>query len=117
VNTLTLGNLEIDRDRYEVRVEQQRIELTFTEFSLLEELVRHAGKVVLQEALLDAVWGEPSPRFTGRLRVQMSRLRKKIAASRRWHIQTVTKRGYVLVDGEEHAPLPALTGERGEAAV
>jgi DNA-binding response OmpR family regulator len=97
-----LGNLVLDRERYEVRIDGHRIELTFTEFALLSELVRRPGLVVLQEELLGALWGDQSPELAGRLRVQMSRLRKKLEHSRPWAIRTVKKRGYALAEMSEH---------------
>ena len=93
-----LGNLELDRDRFEARIDGQRVELTFTEFALLDTLARNVGRVVLQEEFLDAVWGDASPKLSGRLRVQMSRLRKKLEGSKPWAIRTVQKRGYALAD-------------------
>jgi DNA-binding response OmpR family regulator len=103
VNAVTLGNLELDRDRYDARIAGQRVELTFTEFTLLDKLVQNAGRVVLQEELLAAVWGDASPKLSGRLRVQMSRLRKKLEGSKPWAIRTVQKRGYALTDLSEDA--------------
>ena len=101
VNAVMLGNLELDRDRFEARIDGQRVELTFTEFALLDTLVRNVGRVVLQEELLAAVWGDASPKLSGRLRVQMSRLRKKLEGSKPWAIRTVQKRGYALADLSE----------------
>lgn len=95
---IMLGNLVLDRERYEVRIDGQRVALTFTEFALLDELVRRPGLVVLQEELLGALWGDASPKLAGRLRVQMSRLRKKLEDSTPWSIRTVKKRGYALTN-------------------
>lgn len=95
---LTLGNLDIDRERYEARVGGEPIDLTFGEFKLLWHLARRAGAVVPQEELLQALWGEQSDRDAGKLRVQVSRLRKKVRGSWPWTIKTVQKRGYALAD-------------------
>jgi DNA-binding winged helix-turn-helix (wHTH) protein len=54
--------------------------------------------VVQQEELVEAVWGDTSPGKGERLRVQMSRLRKKLEGSKPWAIRTVLRRGYALAD-------------------
>ena len=95
---MTLGNLVLDRDRFEARIDGKRVELTFMEFTLLDVLIRRAGRVVRREELLAAMWGSASPRLVGRLRVHMSRLRKKVAGASPWAIRTVQRRGYALAE-------------------
>jgi DNA-binding response OmpR family regulator len=95
---IVLGNVTIDRDRFEVWVGDERIELTFVEFELLYALARNAGKVVPRSRLLLAVWNERSTGEDRKLTVHMSRLRKKLRGSDRWRIETVTKRGYLLAN-------------------
>ena len=95
---IDLGNVSIDRARFEVRVAGRRVDLTFVEFELLCELAKNAGKVMTRERLLRAVWSERSPEGDRKLTVHVSRLRKKIGDSWPWRIETVTKRGYVLAD-------------------
>jgi DNA-binding response OmpR family regulator len=98
---ITLGNLDVDRDRYDVRIDGVRVDLTFIEFELLSYLARRPGRVLHQDELSEALWGEPAAGSAGKLRVHMSRLRKKISASRPWTIRTVPKRGYALIDAGE----------------
>lgn len=93
---IVLGNVTIDRGRFEVWVGEQRADLTFVEFELLYMLARNAGKVIPRSRLLLAVWNERSAGEDKKLTVHMSRLRKKVRGSDRWRIETVTKRGYVL---------------------
>lgn len=97
---IVLGNLTIDRDRFEVSVGSRQVELTFTEFDLLWHLCAHADRVVPRERLLSMVWSE-APRQPDRsLNVHMTRLRKKLEGTDPWVIQTIRKRGYALVNGE-----------------
>jgi DNA-binding response OmpR family regulator len=103
MSRLTLGNLTIDRDRFEVWIGARRIDLTFVEFDLLHYLARNSGKVISRARLMQAIWKEPSRGHDRKLTVHMSRLRKKVRASEPWRIETVTKRGYVLVSDEERA--------------
>ena len=93
---IVLGNVIIDRDRFEVWVGDERIELTFVEFELLCMLARKPAKVIPRSRLLLSVWNERLPGEDKKLTVHMSRLRKKLRGSNYWRIETVTKRGYVL---------------------
>jgi len=101
MDTRVLGNLELDRELYELRIDGHRVELTFTEFALLDKLIDEAGRVVLHEELVASIWGDTSASKVGRLRVQMSRLRKKLEGSDPWTIRTVQRRGYALADLSE----------------
>lgn len=100
---IVLGNMTVDRDRFEVWVGDERIELTFVEFELLSMLARNSGKVIPRSRLILAVWNERSTGEDKKLTVHMSRLRKKLRGSSHWHIETVTKRGYALMSVEELA--------------
>lgn len=123
-NRLTLGNLTIDRNTYEVVIADARVDVTFFEFEILFLLARNAGKVVARERLLETVWrGSPENDDDRRLTVHISRLRKKIAASHPYTIKTTPKRGYSLADtatstasrpsAEAGAPALALPERRG----
>ena len=72
------GELEIDLARHVVRQNGVEVRLTPTEFSLLEQLVTNAGKVLTHRMLLQRVWG---PEYGGEaeyLRVYINRLRQKL---------------------------------------
>jgi DNA-binding response OmpR family regulator len=96
-----LGNLELDRDRFEVRVDGKPVDLSYLQFELLYALALRADRLVNHEQLLEKVWGEASGEDPRKLRIHISRLRKKISGSKPWRIKTVTKRGYALVNSEE----------------
>jgi DNA-binding response OmpR family regulator len=55
--TLQVGDLVLDPAGHEVRRGGERIDLTRTEFALLECLMRRAGAVVPRATLIDSVWG------------------------------------------------------------
>jgi two-component system alkaline phosphatase synthesis response regulator PhoP len=97
MSRITLGNVTIDGDRFEVWVGSRRVDLTFVEFELLRYLARNTGKVLSRPKLMEAIWNEPSRGQDRKLTVHMSRLRKKMRGSSPWHIETITKRGYSLV--------------------
>ena len=72
------GDLTIDFDRHLVLRQQQVIDLTPTEFRLLQALVRQAGRVCPTEKLLEEVWGPEYINDTGYIRRYIWFLRQKI---------------------------------------
>ena len=73
--------------------------LTGTEFSLLEELARHAGHVVSKAELSERALGRPLARFDRSIDVHVSAIRQKLglAADGQSWIRTVRGAGYQLV--------------------
>lgn len=91
---LELGELRIDRDGMVVERSGQPVELSATEFRLLDALLDHAGQVLSREQLLHLVWGSADwgePRVVD---VNVQRLRAKIGAQM---IVTLRGSGYKLV--------------------
>jgi two-component system KDP operon response regulator KdpE len=78
---LTAGNLAVDLQSHAVMVTGREVSLTATEFALLRELVRHAGKVVTHKQLLRAVWGPNAEEQSQYLRVYCTHVRQKLAAA------------------------------------
>ena len=74
------------------------VHLTPTEFRLLTALVRHAGRVLTQGALLREVWGPGAQTQSHYLRVYMNQLRHKLERdpSRPTLLVTETGVGYRL---------------------
>jgi Transcriptional regulatory protein, C terminal len=81
MSAITLGNVTIDRDRFEVWVDMRRVDLTFVEFELLFHLAKNEGKVLARSRLMHAIWNEPSRGQDRKLTVHMSRLRKRRVAA------------------------------------
>jgi DNA-binding response OmpR family regulator len=55
---MRFADLFVDSEKREAVRGSQRLELTFTEFSILECLMRSAGRVVKRDRIIDFVWGE-----------------------------------------------------------
>jgi two-component system KDP operon response regulator KdpE len=72
------GDLEIDFTGHEVHLRGQAVQLTPTEYRLLEELARHAGTVLTHETLLERVWGPEWVTDPHYLTVFIQRLRRKL---------------------------------------
>jgi two-component system, OmpR family, alkaline phosphatase synthesis response regulator PhoP len=87
-----LGPVTLARGAREVRVEGREVELTQREFDLLEYLLRHAGRVVTRDQLLESVWGFVSPGETRTIEVHVAQLRKKLGHPEL--IKTVRGLGY-----------------------
>jgi two-component system OmpR family response regulator len=95
--TLTVGPLTVDLIRRKVRRSDQDIELQPLEFSLLEYLMRNAGRVVSKTMIMEHVWDYNFDPQTNVVEVRICRLRDKVD---RGHnnklIHTIRGVGYVL---------------------
>lgn len=72
------------------------VRLTPTEWSILEVLARHAGRLVTQQQLLTQVWGQAYAKETQYLRVYIAQLRRKLEEdpSSPRHLHTEAGMGY-----------------------
>jgi phosphate regulon transcriptional regulator PhoB len=98
--SLKVGDLEIDRYRFEVRMKGRQVELTPKEFELLATLVGAPGRVFGREELLDMVWGRDGFVEPRTVDVHVARLRGKFAAAKLEEpgIETVRGVGYRFKD-------------------
>ncbi len=78
---ITAGGLEIDRERFEVRMDGALLELTRKEFDLLVTLVGSPGRVFSRDELLDLVWGRDGNVEPRTVDVHVARLRGKFTAA------------------------------------
>lgn len=94
---LAVGSLNIDRDTRSVTRNGRRIELTKTEFNLLELLAEQSGLVVTREYIYDNVWGYNFETNSKSLDVYIGYLRRKLNAPDEVDpIRTVRGVGYSL---------------------
>jgi DNA-binding response OmpR family regulator len=77
-----VGELEIDRQRFEVRLQGRPVELTPKEFELLAILAGSPGRVFGREDLLDAVWGRDGFVEPRTVDVHVARLRAKFTGAK-----------------------------------
>jgi len=77
-----IGDLEIDRYRFEIRMKGRPVELTPKEFELLAILAGAPGRVFGREELLDAVWGRDGFVEPRTVDVHVARLRAKFTAAK-----------------------------------
>ncbi len=93
-------DLEIDTEKYEVRVKNKMVALTPLEFELLRFLAENEGKVFSRDVLLDKLWGYDYYGDTRTVDVHIRRLRTKIEEdpSSPKFIMTVRGKGYKFKD-------------------
>jgi two-component system phosphate regulon response regulator PhoB len=79
---IEVGDLEIDRDRFQVRMKGRLVELTRKEFELLAVLAGTPGRVFGRDELLDLVWGRDGFVEPRTVDVHFARLRGKFLAAK-----------------------------------
>ena len=90
-------DLAVDLDAMEVRRGERLVELTRTEFALLEHLLENAGRVLTRDQIHDRVWGFDGATSSNSLEVYVGYLRRKLEAEGEPRlIQTVRGVGYSL---------------------
>jgi two-component system response regulator MprA len=95
--TLTFSDLSMDIATREVRRGDRKIELTRTEFTLLEMFLRRPRRVLERSFILEDVWGYDFPTTANSLEVYVGYLRRKTEAEEEPRlIHTVRGVGYVL---------------------
>jgi DNA-binding response OmpR family regulator len=96
---LAAGDLSLDPDAKQVLFKQVSINLTATEFRLLEYFLRNKSRVVSRQDLLEAVWGIDFNMSTNVVDVYVNYLRKKLdKAGAEKMIHTQVGMGYILKD-------------------
>lgn len=96
---ITVGNLKVLSSQRRAEWQNHMLDLTSTEFNLLEILARHAGAVVSKEELSLQALGRPLAKFDRSIDVHLSSIRQKIAqySDNPNVIQTVYRMGYQLL--------------------
>ena len=92
-NLIKVNDLELDLDRFEVKVRGEIIDLTLREFEVLKFLAAQPGQVITRETLLEKVWGYE---YYGDIRtvdVTVRRIREKIEKDTSSPKILITKRG------------------------
>ena len=92
-NEIRIGDVILNLDKFEVRVDGKVIDLTLREFEVLKYLATQPGQVVTREILLEKVWGYE---YYGDIRtvdVTVRRIREKIEKDTSNPKILITKRG------------------------
>jgi DNA-binding response OmpR family regulator len=94
---LRFGPIAVDRERHQVLDDGREVELTAKEFTLLQYLLEHRGRVLSRDLLLGDVWGYQYTGGTRTVDVHIRRLRQKLPALVKGLV-TVKQFGYKLAD-------------------
>jgi two-component system phosphate regulon response regulator PhoB len=89
------GPLVLDIDAHVVTLRDKKIDLTLTEFKLLEELLLNRGRVRSRETLLNNVWGYSFEGYDRTVDTHIQRLRRKLGNQAKI-IETVRGIGYTV---------------------
>ena len=103
-DVLQVGPLRLDVPRRQVMVDGHEVELTRTEFSILELLMRNDGIVLERSTIYDRVWGYDFGDSSRSLDVHVGYLRRKLEADGTPRlIETVRGVGFVLRSSDGRA--------------
>ena len=94
---VTVGGIEVDFERHEIKVRGKRTDLTPKEFDLLKLLIEANGKVLSRDQLLERIWGHGKDMEidTRTVDQHIARLRHKLRSESQ-RISTVTNFGYQI---------------------
>ncbi len=95
-NSIIVGELLLDLDRYSLSVKDIAIELTFKEFELLKLLLENQNKVFTRDKLLSIIWEYDFYGGSRTIDVHMRRLRSKIPTPYNLMLKTVRNVGYMF---------------------
>lgn len=92
-NILKVGGIYLDQSTYEVKIQNEAVHLTPSEFKILAQMMMNQGRVLTREALIEVVQGEGIS-VTGRtIDTHVFGLRKKMGAEADW-VETIRGIGY-----------------------
>lgn len=96
---IVAGPLTVYPEQRRVEWSGRRVEVTSTEFNLVEVLARHAGRPISKNMLCEQALGRPLARFDRSIDVHLSSIRHKLGTlpDGRSCIQTVYRQGYQLI--------------------
>jgi DNA-binding response OmpR family regulator len=90
---LEVDAFHLDKNKFDVRLEGRRLDLTTTEFKLLTVLIERRGRTQSRETLLYDVWGYQNPIDTRTVDTHIRRLREKLGRHAS-QLETVRGEGY-----------------------
>lgn len=96
---VTLGNITIDKSKFQVFVDNNEVSLTHREYELLEYLIKNKGNVCTRNKIIEDVWDIHFEYDTGVIDVFMNAIRKKLNLTKDQDlIKTIRGVGYIAND-------------------
>jgi DNA-binding response OmpR family regulator len=94
-----LGNITIDKSKFQVFVDNNEVSLTHREYELLEYLIKNKGNVCTRNKIIEDVWDIHFEYDTGVIDVFMNAIRKKLNLTKDQDlIKTIRGVGYIAND-------------------
>jgi DNA-binding response OmpR family regulator len=93
---ITIDDISISLEGYEVRFKGEPVALTFKEYELLRHLIINRGRVCTRDSLLSSIWGFDYYGGTRTVDVHIRRLRYKLGDVDETYIRTVRGVGYTF---------------------
>ena len=93
---LVAGRVKLNTNTQEVFVKNKRIYLTRKEFSILELMMRHPGKLITRSMLLEHAWDMNANPFSNTIESHILNLRKKLGDKQKQIIRSLPGRGYKI---------------------
>lgn len=75
---ITVGDLSLDTNNYEVKRGETTLKLSHKEFTLLEYFMHHPGQVITKDMIINHVWNEDADVLPNTIEVYIGYLRNKI---------------------------------------
>jgi two-component system phosphate regulon response regulator PhoB len=94
-NVFSMGPLTLDRSRRELRIDDETVTLTSTEFGILWELMAARGRVLSRDQLIDKVLGTCAVVTDRTIDVHIAALRRKLGSASSF-IHTIRGVGYAM---------------------
>ena len=95
-DVVTIDNMTINLATYQVYIDDQPVDLTLMEYSLLSFLATHPSRAYSRDTLLHRVWGFEYCGGTRTVDVHIRRVRSKVGPQVAAHITTVRGVGYLF---------------------
>ena len=96
-NVLTSGNLSLNRETFELSVENNSIRLGNKEFQMMEMLMSNPGRLISTEQFMERIWGYETEAEINVVWVYISYLRKKLSnLGAKLEIKAIRGVGYTL---------------------
>lgn len=92
---ISVDNLSINLATYQVKINNEPLDLTYLEYALLAFLVTHPGRTYSRDALLRRVWGFDYYGGSRTVDVHVRRVRAKLGPELAQHLETVRGVGYL----------------------
>ena len=93
---IKIRNISINLKKREVKLNDELLKFTNSEFTIIECLVKHLNEITRREELLDALWGKEGGYETRVFDVHVTSIRKKLGSQNADLIETIYGIGFKL---------------------